>query len=119
MSPNQGVEFHSAPAGGQVGTGVVPCASRPVPPAAVIQDRVGPAYRPVFLEGDEAPVPPPTAETVLASETRELLYSWAGDSDVMGRRQVAPVPRLLGRHEPGRAIGRVHATERVGRACVH
>jgi len=36
-------------------------------------------YRPVFLEGDEAPVPPPSSATVLASEARELFYSWAGE----------------------------------------
>ena len=83
VSPDQGVEFCSAPASGPVSSSVVAGATLGAPVAEVIGGLRGPTYRPVFLEGDEAPVQPPTAETVLISEARELFYSWAGDYDAM------------------------------------
>ena len=83
ISPDQGVEFHSATAGGSVSSSVVSGAARLPPPDAVIKGREDPTYRPKFPEGDEAPVAPPRADTVLSSEARELFYSWAGDYDVM------------------------------------
>jgi hypothetical protein len=83
ISPDQGVEFHSASSVGPAGVNDTPGAARSPPVIAVAKGREVPMYRPVFLEGDEAPVPPPSSATVLASEARELFYSWAGDYDVM------------------------------------
>ena len=83
VSPDQGVEFHDAPVASSTGSGAVTSAPKGVPAATVVADHGTPRYRPVFLEGDEAPIAPATAETVLASEARELFYSWAGDYDVM------------------------------------
>jgi hypothetical protein len=83
ISPDQGVEFHSAPTGGSANAGAVAGAARSPLPEVVAPARSIPSYKPVFLEGDEAPVSPPTAGTVLASEARELFYSWAGDYDTM------------------------------------
>ena len=74
MSPDQGVEFHSAPVGGSVSPSVVSSAARSTHRDAVVPGRVDPSYRPKFPEGDEAPVAQPTAETVLSSEARELFY---------------------------------------------
>jgi hypothetical protein len=83
MSPDQGVEFHSAPTGGSANACAVAGAARLPLPEVVAPARLIPSYIPVFLEGDEAPVSPPTAGTVMASEARELFYSWAGDYDMM------------------------------------
>lgn len=81
VSPDQGVEFHEAPAvPGEYGAAVVVSRHQSViSRQSVIESSQAPCYRPIFLEGEEAPVSPPTPETVLASEARELFYSWAGD----------------------------------------
>ena len=83
VSPDQGVELRGlAQPQPRPPTKPQPL-PRPLP-----QPPRAPSYRPVFLEGEEAPISPPTAETVLESEARELYYSWAGDYDAM----VGPAP---------------------------
>jgi len=83
VSPDQGVELR----------GLAQLQPQPpTQPRSLLQPPTqpprAPSYRPVFLEGEEAPISPPTAETVLESEARELYYSWAGDYDAM----VGPAP---------------------------
>ena len=83
VSPDQGVELRGlAQLQPQPPTQPQPLLQPPTQPPRA------PSYRPVFLEGEEAPISPPTAETVLESEARELYYSWAGDYDAM----VGPAP---------------------------
>ena len=84
VSPDQGVEFHEAPAvPGEDGAAVVVSRQSVIGRHAAVESAQAPCYRPIFLEGEEAPVSPPTPETVLASEARELFYSWAGDYGAM------------------------------------
>ena len=80
-SPDQGVELHEARVLGLPSEGG--CGGTPRPSVGGVTTSAEPRYRPVFLEGEEAPVLPPGDDTVLASEARELFYSWAGDFDTV------------------------------------
>ena len=98
VSPDQGVELRGlAQLQPQPPTQPQPLLQPPTQPPRA------PSYRPVFLEGEEAPISPPTAETVLESEARELYYSWAGDYDAM----VGPAPWWA-------SMDAVKSIERVG-----
>ena len=68
-SPDQGVELHEARVLGLPSEGG--CGGTPRPSVGGVTTSAEPRYRPVFLEGEEAPVLPPGDDTVLASEARE------------------------------------------------